>query len=316
VIAAYPDMHVIAIARSLPFDDAREVLRLGVHDIVPAPPDPGMIAAAVRDGLAQRRATGGAGLRGMVIAVASGRGGVGCTAVALHLTAALAHHGTAAVVDADAPPFGGTAVAADLDAGPTIAGLVRQHLPIDANVVRRVGLPHPAGFLSFALWASPADPDEMHDAIPAALDALTASAPFLVVDLGRPVLPAQRLLSRRAAVAVMVATLDLPGLRGVRAAADLLASEGVPRIMPVLNRHGRPAAYTIAQAEAALGTPFAAVLPESPRMSVCIDEGALVGAGAPDDPWWRAVERLAAQIADRRREDFRNTLARPEPSPV
>jgi Flp pilus assembly CpaE family ATPase len=316
VIAAYPDMHVVAIAGPLPFGDARDVLRLGVHDIVQAPPDPAAVTAAVRDGLAQRRATGSAGLRGMIIAVASGKGGAGCTAVALHLTAALARHGMAAVVDADAPPFGGTAVAADLEVGSTIAGVVRQHLPVDSKVLRRVGLPHAAGFTTFALWAAPGDPGEMSDAIPAALDALAAGLPFVVVDLGRPVLPAQRLLSRRAAVAVIVATLDLPGLRGLRAALDLLASEGVPRMLPVLNRYGQPSAYTVAQAEAALGTPFAAVLPETPRMNSCVDDGTLVGAGAPDDPWWRAVEHLAAQIADRRREDFRNTLARPERSPV
>lgn len=242
VIAAYPDMHVIAIAGSLPFDDARDVLRLGIHDVVPAPPDPIAVAAAVRDGLAQRRATGSAGVRGMVIAVASGKGGVGCTAVALHLTAALARHGMAAILDADAPPFGGTAVAADLDAGPTIAGLVRQHLPIEAKVLRRLGLAHAAGFTCFALWAAPGDPDEMSDTIPAALDALTAGLPFVVVDLGRPVLPAQRQVSRRAAVAVAVTTLDLPGLRGVRAAADVMAGEGVPKTLPVLNRHGRPSA--------------------------------------------------------------------------
>jgi Flp pilus assembly CpaE family ATPase len=316
VIAAYPDMRVIAIAASLPFEDARDVLRLGVHDLVPAPPDPAAVAAAVRDGLAQRRSGLSAGPRGMVIAVASGRGGAGCTAVALHLTAALAHHGTAAVLDADAPPFGGTAVAADLDAGPTIAALVRQHLPIDAKVLRRAGLPHAAGFTTFALWAAPGDADDVADAIPAALDALTATLPFVVVDLGRPVLAAQRMLSRRAAVAITVATLDLPGLRGVRAAADLLASEGVPRILPVLNRGGRVSAYTVGQAEAALGTPFAAVLPETPRMAACIDEGVLVGVRAPDDPWWRAVERLAAELADRRREDFRNTLARPDSQSV
>ncbi len=308
IVAAYPDMHVVAITASLPFEDVRDVLRLGVHDIVPAPLDAAAAAAVVRDGLAQHQAVGAPGGRGMVILVASGRGGVGCTAVALHLTAALARHGTAAVVDADAPPFGAAAAAADLDPGSSIVGLVRQHLPIEPKVLRRVGLTHASGFTTFALWAAPGDADEIADVIPATMDALTASLPFVVVDLGRPVLPAQRLLSRRAAVAVAVSTLDLLALRSMRALIDLLASDGVARVLPVLNRQGGPASYTVGQAEAALGTSFAAVLPETPRMSRCLDDGMLVGAAAPDDPWWHAVEQLAAQIADRRRQDFRSAL--------
>lgn len=308
IVAAYPDTHVIATVASLPFEDARDVLRLGVHDIATAPLDAAAVSAAVREGLARRHADGAPGLRGTVILVASGKGGVGCTAVALHLTAALARHGTAAAVDADAPPFGAIVAAADLDVGSSIAGLVRQHLPIEPKVLRRVGLAHAAGFATFALWTAPGDADEVAEAIPATMDALTTNLPFVVVDVGRPVLSAQRLVSRRAAVAVTVATLDLLALRGARVLIDLLASDGVARILPVLNRAGGPASYTVDQAEAALGTPFAAVLPETPVLSRCLDDGTLVGVTAPDDPWWRAIERLAVQIVDRRREEFRGAL--------
>lgn len=308
IVAAYPDTHVIATAASLPFEDARDVLRLGVHDIAAAPLDPVALAAAVREGLTRRHTVETPRLRGTAILVASGKGGVGCTAIALHLAAALARHGTAAVVDADAPPFGAMAAAADLDTGSSVAALVRQHLPIEPRVLRRVGLAHAAGFATFALWAAPGDADEVADAIPATLDALTASLPFVVVDLGRPVLPAQRLLARRAGVAVAVAALDLLALRSVRTLIDLLASDGVARILPVLNRDAGAASYTVGQAEAALGMPFVAVLPESPRLRGCLDDGTLVGAAAPEDPWWRGIEGLALEIVDRRRQEFRGAL--------
>lgn len=307
LVAAYPDMRVVAIAGPLSFEEARAVLRLGIHDMVAAPPDPAAVAAAVREGLAPQ-AVGAPGFRGTAILVAAGKGGTGCTAVALHLAAALARHGTAAILDADAPPFGAMAAAADLDPGSSIAGLVRQRLPIDARILRRVGLPHTAGFTAFALWAVPGDADELADAVPAAMDALTAGLPFVVVDVGRPVLPAQRLLSRRAAVAVAVATLDLPALRGLRHLLDLLAADAVAQVLPVLNRHGGPASYTVGQAEAALGTSFAAVLPEAPHLRPCIDDGTLVGDVAPDDPWWQSIEALAARIVDRRRGELQSTL--------
>jgi Flp pilus assembly CpaE family ATPase len=82
----------------------------------------------------------------------------------------------------------------------------------------------------------------------------------------------------------------------------------VVRILPLLNRHGGAASYTVGQAEAALGMPFAAVLPESPRLRGCLDDGTLVGAAAPEDPWWRGIEGLALEIVDRRRQEFRGAL--------
>jgi flagellar biosynthesis protein FlhG len=307
LVAAYPDLRVVAIAGTLSFDEARAVLRIGIHDIVPAPPDPDTVAAAVRDGLAPH-AMSTAGIRGTAVLVAAGKGGVGCTAVALHLAAALARHGTAAVLDADAPPFGAMASAADLDPQSSIAGLIRQRLPIDARLLRRVGLPHAAGFSAFALWAAPGDAEESADAVPATMDALTAGVPFVVVDLGRPVLSAQRLLSRRTAVAVALATLDLAALRGLRHLLDLLAADAVAHVLPVLNRCGGAASYTVEQAEAALGTSFAAILPESSHLRRCADDGTLLGDVASDDPWWQTVQDLAGQIVDRRRGELRATL--------
>lgn len=311
IVAAYPEMHVAVIAASLPFEDAREMLRLGVHDIIPVSHDGPALAAAVRDGLARRRATGAVGPRGMAILVTSGKGGVGCTALALHLTAALTRYGTAASVDADAPPFGAMAAASDLDAGSSVAAIVRQHLPIEAKVLRRAGIQHAAGFATFALWGAPGDAEEVAGAIPEAMDALTEMLPFVVVDLGRPVLPAQRLLARRAGVAIAVATLDLLALRSVRTLVDLLTADGATQILAVLNREGGSSSYTIGQAEAALGMEFAAVLPETPALSRCLDDGTLLGAVAPDDPWWRGVERFASEIVDRRREELRGALGSP-----
>jgi Flp pilus assembly CpaE family ATPase len=309
LVAAYPDMRVVAIAGPLSFDEARSVLRLGVHDLVAAPGDALSVAAAVREGLAPQ-ALGVGGVRGTAVVVAAGKGGVGCTALALHLAAALARSGAAAVLDADAPPFGTIAASADLDAGSSIAGLVRQRLPVDTRLLRRVGLPHAAGFTAFTLWSAAGDADELADAVPATMDALTAGVPFVVVDLGRPVLAAQRLVSRRAAVAVAVAALDLASLRGLRHLLDLLTADAVAHVFPVLNCRGGPSSYTVGQAEAALGTKFAAVLPEAPALRRCADDGTLLGDAVPGDPWWRAVEDLAGRIVDRRRAELRMALGR------
>ncbi len=314
ISAAYPETKVLVLAQTLPFEIARELVRLGVRDVLPLPLDPAVCAAAVRDALADRDGAPG-GLRGMAIAVTSGKGGTGCTAIALHLAAALAAHGVAAILDADAPPFGTVAAAADLDAGSSIAGLVRQRLPIEPRVLRRAAVPHPAGFSTLPLWTQPSDPQEIEDSVAAALDALTAMYPFVVMDVGRPVLAAQRLLLRRASVVVAVATLDLLALRNLRQTADLAAAEagGGLRLLTVLNRCDGEESYTPAQAASAFGRPFAAVLPYAPSLRTCLDRGDLMEPSEPQAEWSLALGRLAEEIAARRRDDVRRTVAAPAP---
>jgi pilus assembly protein CpaE len=312
ISAAYPDTRILVLAQALPFDIARELVRLGVRDVLPLPLDPAACTAAVREVLADRD-SGVSGLRGMAIAVTSGKGGTGCTAIAVHLAAALASYGVAAVLDGDAPPFGTVAAAADLDTGSSIAGLVRQRLPIEPRVLRRAAIQHPAGFSILPLWTTPSDPPEIEDSIAAALDALAAIYPFVVMDIGRPILPAQRLLLRRATVVVAVATLDLLALRNLRQAADLAAAEtgGGLRLLTVLNRCDREESYTPDQAAAAFGQPFMAVLPYAPALRACLDRGELMQPAEPEPEWYSVLTGLAEEIVARRREDVRGAVAPP-----
>lgn len=309
IAAAYPNTRILVLAQTLPFEIARELVRLGVRDVLPLPLDPIGCASAVREALADRDGAVGV-LRGMTIAIASGKGGTGCTAIAVHLTAALASRGVSVLVDADAPPFGSVAAATDLDPGASVAGLLRQRLPIESRVLRRAVVAHPAGFSTFPLWSAPGDPQEVEDTVATALDALTAVFPFVVVDVGRPVLGPQRLLLRRAAVVVAVTTLDLLALRNLRQLVDLVAAEtgGGARILTVLNRCGGEESYTVDQAAAAFGQSFAAVLPYTPALRRCLDRGELMPTAEPESAWHLVVTRLAQEIAARRRDDVRSTL--------
>jgi pilus assembly protein CpaE len=310
--AAYPGTKIMVLAETLPFETARELVRIGVRDVLSLPVDPDACAASVRAALADLDGGQGA-LRGMSIAIASGKGGTGCTAIALHLAAALAAYGTAVVVDADAPPFGTVAAAADLDPGSSIAGLMRQRLPVEPRVLRRAAVPHPAGFCTFSLWTAPAEMAEMEEAAVSGLDALAAMDPFVIVDIGRPALAPQRLLIRRATVVVAVATLDLLALRNHRQLADLIGSDagGGARLVPVLNRCDGDESYTPEQAAAAVGRPFAAVLPHTPALRHCLDRGELMSAEDAEAPWTQTIARLANEIAVRRRDEVRSTLSRP-----
>ncbi len=311
IAAAYPATRILVLAQGLSFEEARALIRIGVRDVLPLPIDPAACRDAVHEVLAER--AGGAGpVRGSAIAVAAGKGGVGCTAIAVHLAAALASHGDVAVLDGDAPPFGTVATAGDLDPGASIAGLLRQRLPIEPPVLRRAAVMHPAGFTVFPLWSAPAELQEAEDAVPLALDTLLAMYPFVIIDVGRPVLPPQRVLLRRAAAVVAVATLDLLALRNLRHLVDLLAADpgSSTRLLPLLNRCDGDESYTAEQAAAALGQPFAAVLPHIPALRRCLDRGELL-AGADAGAWPHAIARLAEEVASRRRDDVRTMLGHP-----
>jgi len=309
IAAAYPQTKLLVLADALPFDIARELVRAGVRDVLPLPLDAAVCVDAVRDALSDGVDPPDR-LRGMCVAVASGKGGAGCTAVALNLAGALVAHGAAMIVDADAPPFGTLAVASDVEPGGGIAGLVRQRLPLEPRVLRQSAAAHPGGFLELSLWAAPGDLPEVEGILAGALDACAAIASFVVVDVGRPVLPAQRLLLRRASVTVAVTTLDLPSLRNLRQLADVLVADGRsgPAPLLVLNRVDREASYTVDQASAAIGQPFAAVLPFSHALRARLDRGELMLAADPEDPWSGAIRGLAREIAARRRDAVRSAL--------
>jgi len=258
IAAAYPRTRVFVFAGALPFEAVRELLRAGVRDVLPLPVDAAACVDAVRDALVADAAVPGR-LRGMSLAVMAGKGGVGCTSLALNLGAALASHGAATVIDADAPPFGTLCVAGDLDPDGTIARLVRRRLPIEPAVLRQSAAAHHAGFSLLGLWSDPDDVAEMESAVPAVLDACTALSSFVVLDVGRPVLAAQRLLLRRASHVLAVTTLELAALRNLRQLVETLAADGGAHAAPaiVLNRTAREASYGAEQAAGALGRPAA-----------------------------------------------------------
>lgn len=306
--AAYPHTKLFVLAADLPFDAVRELVRAGVCDVLRVPIDAAACAGSVREALADVAAAPDR-LRGMSVAVTSGKGGAGCTALALNLGAALAAQGGALVVDADAPPFGTLAVSGDVEITGTVADILRQRLPVDPRVLRQSSAAHPAGFGVLSLWAHSEDPADVEGLVAAILDACTAIAAFVVVDIGRPVLAAQRLLVRRASLVLAVTTLELAALRSLRALVDALADgAGGPAPALVLNRTDPEASYSAEQAAAALGRPFAAVLPYAAALRGRADRGELAAAADPQDPWSASVRRLAQTIVAQRKDAVRSAL--------
>lgn len=309
VVAAYPTVKVMVLASDLPFEIARELLRIGVADVLPYPSDPKEFVAAVRAVMAGQQVVPEK-LKGTSIVIVSGKGGSGCTTLAVHMAAILASKSAAILVDGDAPPFGTTGPAVDMDAPVTVAALVRQRFTLEPKVIRQAASLHPSGFALLPLWGLAEEPQNLENVLGAVLEALAAAYPFVVIDVGRPVIPQQRILIRRAAVVLAVTTMDLLSLRNIRHLIDLVTAEatGGTQLVVALNRRDREESYTVEQVARALGRDAAFVLPYTPHLRRCSDRGELLTTAVDRCPWLATLEKLAEGLVARRQAEVRSVL--------
>ncbi len=226
------------------------------------------------------------------------------------MAAILASKSAAILVDGDAPPFGTTGPAVDMDAPVTVAALVRQRFALEPKVIRQAASLHPAGFGLLPLWGLAEEPQNLENGLEAVLEALAAAYPFVVIDVGRPVIPQQRILIRRAAVVLAVTTMDLLSLRNIRYLTDLVTAEatGSAQLVVVLNRRDREESYSVEQVARALGRDATFVLPYTPHLRRCSDRGELLTAAVERCPWLATLEKLAEDLVARRQAEVRSVL--------
>lgn len=199
-----------------------------------------------------------------VIAVVGASGGCGATSLAVHLAAALARDGRAALVD----------LHADGDAA-TRVGLVLEELPLEDGPLL---LPVAGGFRLAVGREGELD---------VCLEMARAAADKLVVDMPRSSLDEIEQASR----VLLVMTPTQPS---VRKAARLLASRPEIAWVPITNRTGPGSETTRVDIERILGRRVAIELPCSPGLRDAEDELRLLTA--PWSPWRMAVQRLAAAL--------------------
>ena len=307
VTAAYPHTKLFVLATDLPFDAVRELVRAGVCDVLRVPIDAAACAGSVREALAGVAAAPDR-LRGMSVAVTAGKGGAGCTALALNLGAALAAQGGALVVDADAPPFGALAVSGDVEITGTVAGhpaSATAHRPARAAPVLR---PHPAGFGVSRCGRTPKIRQRTWKASSRRCWMRAPRSRRRRVEAGAAGARRAAPPLRRASLVLAVTTWNW---RRCEASArsstrSQTAPEGRPRARA--QPDGSGGLVSAEQAAAALGRPFAAVLPYAAALRGRADRGELAAAADPQDPWSASVRRLAQTIVAQRKDAVRSAL--------
>ncbi len=271
----------------------RRAMQVGAKDYLVKPFTSDELARAVRNAADAGRAPEAAPpQRGRLIAVARGKGGVGASAIALNLSAAvaLAHPGRrVALVDLDLE-YGTQDVLAGVRPGASLVDLCSDGQPITAERVRQAMTRLPTCAVDlltappFTYQAAEVDGDGKREPdrnyVGEALGALREGWDLAVLDLPRELREATLTALDAADLVLLVTTPDLPSLHGTAKALRVLVEElsyGQAKVRLVVNRTSSGSLRTAEVADA-LGYPVFFTIPEDAAVALAAEMGQTVFA--------------------------------------
>ncbi len=271
----------------------RRAMQVGAKDYLVKPFTSDELARAVRNaaeaaGTTEAPAASG----GRLIAVARGKGGVGASVIALHLSvaAAMAQPGRRlALVDLDLE-YGGQEVLAGVRPGASLVDLCRQGQPITAERVRQAMTRVPAYAVDLltapplTYQAAEVDGDGKREVqrnyVAEVLAALREGWDLAVLDLPRELREATLTALDAADLVLLVTTPDLPALHATAKALRVLVEElsyGQAKVRLVVNRTSSASLRTAEVADA-LGYPVFYTIPEDGAVALAAELGQTVFA--------------------------------------
>jgi pilus assembly protein CpaE len=313
-LAARLDVQSPGIAVVLMADPSPEMwqaaMRAGIRDLLAPDADVAEIHAAVeRAGSAaasRRRVLRPAGeterYAGRVITVASPKGGVGKTTVSTNLAVGLtaAAPQSTVLVDLDVQ-FGDVASALGLTPEYTLPDAVRGPASEDTMVLKTFLTQHPSGLYAVCGAESPAAGDTVTgEDVTRLLASLAREFRYVVVDTA-PGLSEQTLAALdRASDVVMLTSMDVPGVRGLRKELDVLRELCmIPAGRHVVMNFGDPkGGLSVRDVELAIGTGVDVVLPRAASVPASTNQGVpLLQSGRRRDPMVKELRRLVSRFS-------------------
>jgi len=262
----------------------RELMRIGVLDVVPQPLDPAELIAAVTQAAARRPALIAVPQeqRGLVISFLAAHGGCGVTSLAVHGACALAQRRdppSLCLLDLNIQ-FGSAALLLDAEQRSSVLDLIHSPERLDGELLRAAMV---RAHGRFDLLGSPTTVSSVDDIDPAAIAATiaTASREYAVTIIDLPLLWSHwtHASLRASNVIVLAVQLTVPSLRQGRRQLDMLRQEELDDIplVVVANRVQSglfsSSGVPLKSAMTALGRKVDYVVPESPAMRAAAEAG-------------------------------------------
>lgn len=228
----FPETPVVATTANASLQDVRQLMRLGVVDVVPQPVMPNDLGTAIAFAARSKIKDEGGGERGKIISVLKSGGGVGATTLCVQAGYLIAQHlksevPEACILDLDLQS-GNASLYMDIDNRVGLIDVMESPERVDASLLASVVGHHQSGL---DVLAAPRDVLPMDVVTTGAIDSCLKVAAeeyrFVLVDLPPVSCDWSMRALQKSDLILMVTQLTVPHVRQARRQLDHLTSHGL-----------------------------------------------------------------------------------------